>query len=185
MASTNAFPSDPAADLAAAEAAGQRLAGSLRLPSWFHTSLGAAIAVQIGTAAYGIADQSGPGMLVPVAGFLVFLVVAGVQVLRFRRLNGVRVDGLVSRAVLGTSTVSSLAYAAGFAGALWAAFEGSPWLAAVAAVAGGAAYAASAHLWWRSYQRDPAGHARAESRATLLGYGLVAVAALMLLVAVR
>ena len=62
-------PSDPAAELAAAEAARQRLTGSLRLPSWFHTSLGAAVAVQVGAAAYGIAEHSGGPMLVLAAGW--------------------------------------------------------------------------------------------------------------------
>jgi hypothetical protein len=181
----NALPSDPAGELAAADVARQRLTAALRLPSWFHTSLGVAVAVQIGTAAYGIEGQTGQRMLVLVAGCLVFLAVAVVQVARFRRLNRVRVDGLVSRAVLGTSNLSSLLYAAGFAGAVWAAFEGQPWLAAAAAVGGGAGYAASAHLWWRGYQADPAAHARAESRATVVGYCLLTVAGLVLLVALR
>jgi hypothetical protein len=181
----NALPGDPARELADAEVARQRLTGALRLPSWFHTSLGLATAVQIGTAAYGVSQQSGPPMVVLAAGTLLFLVVVFVQVVRFRRLNGVRVDGLVSRAVLGTSTLSSLAYSGGLAGAVWAAFEDQPWLAAAAAVLAGAAYTASAHVWWRRYLADPAGHARAESRATLLGYGLVAVAALVVLVALR
>ncbi len=185
MASTNAIPSDPAGELAAAEVARQRLAGALRLPSWFHTSLGVAVAIQIGVAAYGIAEQSNAGVLVALAGCVPFFVVALVQVARFRRLNGVRVQGLVSRAVWGTSTLSSLAECAGVAGAAWAAFEDQPALATVVAAVGGAAYAASAHLWWRSYQRDPAGRARAESPAMLAGLGVVAVAGLVLLLALR
>ncbi len=183
MASMNA--SDPAADLAAAEVARQRLTGGLRLPSWFHTSLGAAVAIHLGAAAYGIADQSGSGILVLFAGCLPFVAVAWVQVVRFRRLNGVRVAGLVSRAVLGTSTWSSMAEAAGLAGAAWAALEGQPWLAGAAAVAGGVGYAAGAHRWWLRYLRDPAGHARAESPWTLLAYGVVAVVALVVLIAAR
>jgi hypothetical protein len=151
MASMNALPSDSAGDLAAAEVARQRLAGSLRLPSWFHTSLGVAVAIHIGAAAYGIADQSGSGLLVILAGCLPFIAVAWVQVVRFRRLNGVRVAGLVSRAVLGTSTWASLAEAAGLGAAAWAALEGNPWVAGVAAVAGGVGYAASAHRWWLGY----------------------------------
>lgn len=176
---------DPTADLAAAEAARTRLSRRLRLPSGFHASLGAAIAVQVGATAYALVDQTAARMLVLVAGALVFLAVALVQVARFRRLNGVRVEGLVSRAVFGTSTRSSVLYAAGLAAAVWAAFEGLGWLAAAASVATGAAYAASAHLWWRDYQLDPAGHARAESRTTLLLYGLVAAGGLVALVAVR
>ena len=185
MASSNALPSDPAADLAAAELARGRLTGGLRLPSWFHTSLGVTVAAHIGAAAYGIAEQTGRGIAVAVAGCLPFVVVAWVQVRRFRRLNGVRVDGFVSRAVLGTSTWSVLAEMAGLGGAVWAAMEDHPGLAAAAAVAGGAGYAAGAHLWWRAYQRDPAGHARAESPATLVVYGLVAVVAFVVLVSLR
>ena len=185
MASMNALPSDPAGDLAAADVARQRLAASLRLPPWFHTSLGVAVAIHIGAAAYGIADQSGSGMLVLFAGCLPFVAVAWVQVVRFCRLNGVRVAGLVSRAVLGTSTWASLAEAAGLAGAAWAALEGHPWVAGLAAVAGGAGYAASAHRWWLGYQEDPAGHARAESVPTLVGYGLLAVVAIVVLVTLR
>ncbi len=74
---------------------------------------------------------------------------------------------------------------AGLGGAVWAALEGHPWLAAAAAVAGGAGYAASAHLWWRRYQEDPAGHARAESLTTLVLLGGVAVAGLVALLLAR
>jgi hypothetical protein len=185
MASMNALPSDPAGELAQADIARQRLTAALRLPSWFHTSLGAAIAVQIATTAYGVAEQSGAGLLVVAAGCLVFLTVAVVLITRFRKLNRVRVAGLVSRAVLGTSTRSSLVHLAAMAGAIWAAFEGQPWLVGLAAVAGGAGYAASAHLWWRGYRADPAVHARAESRVTMLGYGLLTLAGLVLLIAMR
>jgi hypothetical protein len=185
MASMNALPSDPAGELAAADNARRRLTAGLRLPSWFHTSLGVAVAVQVAATAYGVAEQSGAGLVVVAAGCLVFFAVAWLQLARFRRLNGVRVAGLTSRAVLGTSSQASLAEIAALGGAIWAAFEGQPWLVGLAAVAGGAGYAASAHLWWRGYQADPAGHARAESRATVVGYCLLTVAGLILLVALR
>lgn len=184
MESVNA-PSDPAADLADAEAARRRLAAGLRLPSGFYASLGVAVAVHIGSAVYGLLDPTGERLVALVAGALFFVGVAAVQVVRFRRINGVQVDGLVSRAVLGTSTWSSLAEAGGLAGGFWAAHEGLPWLAAAAAVAGGAAYAFGAHRWWRGYQADPAGHVRAESRPTLVAYGLVAVVALVALLVLR
>ena len=161
MASMDAFLPTPPASWQRPTSPVGGSTGGLRLPSWFHTSLGVAVAVQIGAAAYGIAEQTGGGIAVAVAGCLPFLAVAWVQVARFRRLNGVRVDGFVSRAVLGTSTWSVLAEVVGLGGAVWAAIEDQPGLAAAAAVAGGAGYAASAHLWWRGYQRDPAGHARA------------------------
>lgn len=176
MESMSALPSDPAADLAAAESARQRLTSSLRLPSWFHTSIGIATAVQIGTAAFGVSEGGGPRMAAVPVGIVVFVAVAVVQLVRFRRLNRARVDGLFSRAVLGTSYRSSLAYTAGFAGALWAAFAEQWWVAGVAAAAGGLAYAVSARLWWQDYLRDPAAHAQGESRAALALIGCVALA---------
>jgi hypothetical protein len=185
MASMNALPSDPTGDLAAAEAARQRLTRSLRLPSWFHTFLGAAIAVQVATAAYGIAEQSGAGLLLVGAGCLVFLAVALVLLARFRRLNGVWVEGFASRAVLGTSSRSSWVHLAAMGAAIWAAFEGQPWLVGLAAVAGGAGYAASSRLWWQEYLREPATHARAESRAVLAMGAVTFVAALVALVLYR
>lgn len=185
MESMSARPSDPAADLAAAETARRRLASSLRLPSWFHTSIGAAAAVQIGTAAFGLADGGGGSLAALVAGLVVFFGVAAVQLLRFRRLNRARVAGLTSRAVLGTSTRSSVAYSAGFAAALWAAFAEVWWLVGVAAVVGGLAYAVSARLWWQDYLKDPAAHARAESRATLVVVGCAALAGAAALVLAR
>jgi hypothetical protein len=178
-------PADPREALVLAEDARRRLTEGLRLPTWFHTSLGVAIAVQIGTAAYGVAGQTAPRMLVLVAGCLVFVVVAAGQVVRFRSLNRVRIDGLVSRAVLGSSPRSWLAYGAGFAGSTWAAFEGRPWVATLAAVAGGAGYALSSRLWWQAYVRDPAGHARAESLATRVLYGVLGVAGLVVLLVLR
>src|SRR4249919_849112 len=107
-------PRDVAAELADAEAMRSELAGSLRLPSWFHASIGAAISVQIGTATYTLATP-GASVLVLVAGLLVFATVAAVQLARFRGLNGVWVGGLASRAVLGTSTLSSIVYAGSLA----------------------------------------------------------------------
>jgi hypothetical protein len=181
----NAPSSDPTGDLAAAEAARQRLTRSLRLPSWFHSLLGAGIAVQVATAAYGIEDQSGAGLLLVGAGCLVFLVVALVLLARFRRLNGVRVEGFASRAVMGTSTRSTLVHLSAMGGAIWAAFEGQPWLVGLLAVAGGAGYAASSRLWWQEYLREPATHARGESRVVLALGAVTFVVALVALVLYR
>ena len=178
----DAVPSDPADDLAAAEAARARLTRSLRLPPWFHTFLGAAVAVQVATAAYGVEQQSGAGLLLVGAGCLAFLVVALVLLARFRKLNGVQVQGFTSRAVMGTSTRSSLVHLAAMGAAIWAAFEGQPWLVALASIVGGAGYAASSRLWWEGYLRDPAPHARAESRAVLAMGAVTLVAALVVLV---
>ena len=182
MESISALPSDPAAELAAAESARQRLAGSLRMPAWVYTSLGAAVSVQIGAAAYGLSDDaSGPRLIAVAVGALVFAAVAAVLWLRFRRLNGVRVGGLFSRALMGTSNVAALAETAGLGVAVWAALVGQWWLVVVASVAGGVGYAVSARLWWRDYQREPAAHAHGDSRATWTVVGLATVAGLVAL----
>jgi len=182
MESMSALPSDPAAELAAAETARQRLAGSLRTPSWFYTSLGVAVALQIGLTAYGLSDDaSGPRLIAIGVGALVFAAVAAVLWYRFRRLNGVRVGGLFSRALMGTSNRSVLAETLGLGAAVWAAMVGHWWLAVLASIAGGVGYAVSARLWWRDYQRDPAAHARGDSRATTVVIGLAAVVGLVAL----
>ena len=185
MASMNSLPTDPAGELAAADVARRRLTAGLRLPSWFHTALGAAVAVQVATTGYGIAEQSGAGLLVVGAGFLVFLAVAVLLLWRFRTLNGVWVERLASRAVLGMSDRSSLVHVAAVGGAIWAAFEGQPWLVGLAAVLGGAGYAASSRLWWQEYVSDPAGHARAESRAVVAVLAVSMLAGLVVLVLYR
>ena len=100
MASVNALPSDPAGELAAAEVARQRLTGGLRLPTWFHTSLGVAAAVQIGTAAYGIAGQGPPGPAVPIAASSARLLLLGVDGCRWC------VDPPAITGVVGTPSVS-------------------------------------------------------------------------------
>ena len=78
-------PSEAQAAIADADSARIRLASSLRLPSYFYSSIGAAIAVQIGTGATGIANQETRGMVVLAGGVLVFVLVAAVQLARFRR----------------------------------------------------------------------------------------------------
>ena len=87
--------------------------------------------------------------------------------------------------MLGTSTRSSLVHLAAMGAAIWAAFEGQPWLVGLAAVAGGAGYAASSRLWWREYLREPATHARGESRAVLAMGAVTFVVALVALVVYR
>jgi hypothetical protein len=170
-------PGDAGAELARAVALRARLAQSLRLPSWFHESIGAAIAVQVGATAYTLVQPSASvgSVAVLVAGLLVFGVVAAVQLQRFRRLNGVWLGGLASRSVLGTSTPSSLVYAASLASACWAASSGSGWLAAIAAVAGGIGYAVVGRLWWAAYHREPAKNARGEPAVFAAGVFLLAL----------
>lgn len=177
-------PRDAAAELARAEGMRAGLTRTLRLPSWFHESVGAAVAVQVATVAYAVAQPrvGVATVVVLVAGVVAFAVVAAVQLGRFRRLNGVWVGGLASRAVLGSSTLSSLVYAASLAAACWAALSVPGWwLSGAAAVAGGVGYALSGRHWWSTYLRDPVKNARGQSALYAAGCFVVAVAALVLL----
>ncbi len=148
-------PDDPSQDLAAADQARQRLAAGLRLPRGFYPALGVAVAIQIGTAAYGISGQSGTGLAVALAGVAVWLGVAAVALHRFRQINGVRVDGLTSQVIMGTGSLATGIYVCAFGAALWAAFASLWWLVVATAVVGGVGYALAARQWWRAYQQDP------------------------------
>jgi hypothetical protein len=178
-------PSEAQAAIAEAESARTRLASSLRLPSFFYRSIGAAIAVQIGTGATGIADQETWGMVVLSGGVLVFVLVAAVQLARFRRLNGAWLGGLASQVLLGTAGLASLTYVAAFALATWAALAGETWLTPIAAVAGGATYAWAGRRWWHGYQGAPAEHSRGEQAVVLAAAAVLALAFLVALVALR
>ena len=173
-------PDDPSSVLDAADHARQRLAAGLRLPTGLHPALAAAVAVQVGTAAYGIATQTVAGLAVALAGVAVFLGVAALALFQFRRINGVRVDGLASQIVLGTGATSTLVYMVAFGAATWAAFESRWWLVAAAAVAGGVGYAFGALRWWHAYQDDPAAHTGGASPRVL---AMLAVLACLGLVA--
>ena len=152
---------DPSSVLAAADRARQRLAGGLRLPTGLHPALAAAIAGQIGTAAYGIAAQTTTGLAFALVGVAVFAGVAALTLYQFRRINGVRVDDLTSQIVFGETTASTLVYAAAFGAATWAAFESR---------------------WWHAYRDDPAGHTGGVSPrvlAVLALFGCPALGALV------
>jgi hypothetical protein len=186
-------PEDAAAALVEAEASRTYLAGTLALPSFFYLAIGAAVAVQIATAAFGgdllggqrlgvMAEDQGWALAILLGGVALFVLVATTQLLRFRQLNGVWLGGLASRVVLGTAPAASISYAFALGGSIWGAFNGLWWLVALCAVAGGAAYALSGQRWWRRYQGDPASHSRGESAGWLAILGLVAIAGLVLLV---
>lgn len=174
-------PDSPRAALAAADEARHRLTAGLRPPTGLHPALALGIAVQIGTAAAGIAAQTVSGLALVLAGLAVFLGVAALLLHRFRRINGVRVDGLTSQIVLLAGTPASLLYLAALAAAIWAAFGSLWWLVAVAAAAGGVGCALAARTWWRGYRQDPTGHARGASPrvlgalAVLAGLGFAAL----------
>ena len=130
-------PEDPRTALAGADEARRRLTTSLRLPAGFFPVFAAGVAVQVGTAAYGIAAQTVTGVAVALAGVAVFLGVAALLLHRFSRVNGVRVDGLASQVVLAAGASASLVYLGALAVGIVAAFESRWWLVAVAAVVGG------------------------------------------------
>ena len=182
-------PDEARAALDKAASTRSQLAGALRLPPYFHPLLGAGIAVHVGLTAWaltsggassGRADARTLGLVA--IGLVVFVAVALVDVVGFRRLNGATVDGLVSRVVLGTGWLSSTVYAAGLALAVWAGFVDLPWLLVVVAVATGAGYAAAGVHWWSAYRADPERHAMAESRRQVAVVLLVVLACVVALV---
>ena len=152
------------------------------MPSWFFASLGAAIAVQIASTAVGVADPSSWKLAALASGIAVLVAVAGVQLARFRQLNGVRLGGLLSRVVLGTGTLASASYAVTAMAAILGAFDKRWWLVATSSIIGGALYALNGRRWLRAYRTEPALHARGESLTWLaLLTGVAALAGLALL----
>ena len=177
-------PDDPRSVLAVADQARQRMAAALRLPRGLFPALAAAVAVQLGCASLGIAQQTAAGLAALLAGLAVFLLVAALALRQFRRINGVRVDGLGSQIVLGTGPTSTLAYLGALAAATWAAFESLWWLVAVAAVAGGAGYALGVRQWWHAYRHDPVANASGASPRLLAVLAVLACLGLAVLVVV-
>jgi hypothetical protein len=174
-------PDDASAALAAADRARERLAGGIQLPRGLFPAVTVGLAIQVGTAAYGVAAQTVTGLAIALGGAAVFLGVAALALSRFRRLNGVRVDGLASTIILGTGTMSTLVYMGTFAAATWAAFDSRWWLVVVASVVGGAAYAWSAVRWWRAYRSDPVARAGGASPRMLTLLALAAVVGFVVL----
>ncbi|WP_405060732.1 hypothetical protein OG474_03605 [Kribbella sp. NBC_01505] len=148
-------PAEAAAALDDLQRSQSKLAAGLRLPSGFYVTIGLAISATIFLFARGLAGGTEQVPLLLLAGLVVFAVVAGIQVLRFRRLNGALVGSMVSQVVLGKGTLSSVTYAAALAGAVWAGYSGNWWLAALCAVAGGAGYVAGGMRWMRQYRAEP------------------------------
>jgi hypothetical protein len=167
-------PDDPRSVLAGADQARQRLADGLRLPTGMHSVLAAAVAVQVCAAAYGIAAQSTAGLAVALAGVAVLMGVAALLLYQFRRINGVRVDGLSSQIVLGTGGTSTLVYLGGFGVATWAAFDSRWWLVAAASVVAGVGYTFGTLRWWHAYRLDPAAHAGGVSPRVLAALAALA-----------
>jgi len=166
MESSNGWPTPEEAAVALAEAETSRtmLARGVVLPSLFDAAIGASITVQIATTALGLADIGGwAGWLLP-PGVAVFVLVAGIELARFRRVNGVWLGGFASRVVGGTATAASTSYVLSLGAAVWAGFDRAWWLVALCAVAGGVAYACSGCRWLRTYRAEPAAHGRGNRR---------------------
>ena len=176
-------PEDLAAVLDDAERSRSHLVDEMTLPGHYHAWIGGAVAFQIATTAIGLTLDRPWSPILILAGALVFGLVAGAQVQRFRQQNGAWVGGFVSRAVLGTAVTASLGYATGLASAVAAAFADLWWLAVLCAIGGGVAYALAGRRWWRRYREDPAGNARAESALMLAILVLLAAIGLGLLLA--
>jgi len=174
-------PRDPRSELAVADQARQRLAAGLRLPARLHLILAAAVAVQVGAAAYGIAAQTTAGLAVALAGIAVLMGVAALLLYQFRRINGVKVYGLSSQIVLGSGGTSTLIYMAGFGVATWAAFDSRWWLVAAAAVAAGVGYAFGTFRWWHAYRHDPSTHAGGASPRVFAAFAVLACLGLVAL----
>ena len=185
----NMEPAAAAAALDASDRARSAAARSVRVPPGHDVLMGAAVAAQIATAVIGIASADDVGATEGtvlgwvMSGVVVFLVVALIEVVRFRRINGVRLDGFTGRVVLGTDLRASLSYGGAAVVAYVAAASGLWWLALLVSSAGGAAYALCGRRWMRRYREVPERGLRTESRLLLGLYVAVAIVALGLLAA--
>lgn len=180
---TTPTPEDASAALRNATEARQHLAEAIVLPTFFFSSIAVAVAVQILTTAIGVAVQSATANAVLVTGLIAFCVVAGLQLLRFRRVNGVWVGGIASRVVFGSAKGATTAHMLAMAAAIGAALAEVWWLVALCAIAGGIAYSVSGGRWMQAYRGAPDRYSRAESGLLLVALALPVIGGLVLLVA--
>jgi hypothetical protein len=175
--------SDPASAAAAAlrdaDAASTRMAGAIRLPSGFLTSISAVVALQIATTAAGAGSDATWGGWALAGGLAAFLAVGATQLARFRRLNGVWLGGLADRVVLGTAPSAWIPYAAAIVMATWAASEDQWSLTGACAVLGGAAYGLSGRHWMQAFHAEPQRHGPGSSIIWLAILVLAAIAGLI------
>ncbi len=168
-----------------AERARDELAADLVLPPGYDLAIGAAVSFQIATSVVGLTVEDAWARSMLAVGVVVFGVVAGLQITRFRRANGVQVRGFVSRVILGSAMTASFGYAVALVAAYVAALRDLWWLAGLASLAGGLVYVLSGRRWLRAYRKEPDRLGRAESAlwmAVLVG---LAAAGLVLLVTER
>lgn len=175
-------PESAADALADAERTRRDFAAGVVLPAGYDYAMGTAIAVQVTTAAVGLTLDGAAAAVTVLGGVALFTVVAAIQLLRFRRANGVWLGGFASKVVLGTATTASLAYAASLFGALAAASQELWWLVGVLAIAGAVGYVISGRQWLHRYRNDPAGYGPGESVMWLISITVFAISGYVLLV---
>ena len=162
------------------------MARAVAFPRGHDAAIGAAVAVQIATTALvPFLDEGWVRWALLAGGVVLFGVVAGVQLWRFSRLNGVRVRGFASRVVGGTAVMASFGYAVSMVIAFAAAAQELWWLTGLAALAGGVVYVLSGRRWLRAYRQEPERLGRGESALWLALVVALAVAGLVLLVVER
>jgi hypothetical protein len=171
--------------LPGAEAGPASPAVHLVAPRLFFLPVGAAVAIQIGTTAAGLAGVGESPLWMVAAGFAVFLAVAAVQLARARRGNGICLGGLASRVIGGTAAAASTSYVLALAAAVWAAFAGAWWLLTLCAAAGGAAYALSGMWWVRRHGSGPTTRGREASSVWTAVSVVLSSAGLILLVSLQ
>jgi hypothetical protein len=110
-----------------------------------------------------------------------FVRMAALALPKFRRINGVTVDGLASRIVLAAGASASLVYFGALAAATWAAFRLAVGLAAVAAATVGIGCALGVRHGWHAQRRNCA-DARGASPRLLGGLAVLGCLALETLV---
>lgn len=178
--------SDPTPDAAAAalldaQRARDQFSQRLIVPSWFYASTGIAVAIQIAALAVGVTAQSLPGVGLAIAGVVPLAIVAVVQLVQFRRLNGATLSVLSGKVLLGGDAAASTTHLLAMGLAIWAAFAHSWWLVALCAIVGGIAYVLFGIRWMKSYRRNPADHGR-ESVLPIVVLAVPLVVAVVLLI---
>jgi hypothetical protein len=165
-----------------AERARDEWAQDVVLPPGHDVAIGAAVAIQIATAAIGLYVDATWAPWALAGGVVLFGLVAGLQLWRFTRLNGVRVRGFAAKVVFGSAMTASAGYAVAAVVAYVAAAQGLWWLTGVASVCGGVVYVLSGRRWLRAYRQEPARLGAGESTLWIALAMALAVAGLVLLV---
>ena len=117
--------------------------------------MGAAVSVQIATAAVAVTTSGARAGLLVLGGLVVFGLAAGAQLLRVRQHNGAWLGGFVHQATFGVSWPAALGYAVALVAAMVAADAHSWWLVGLAAICGGLVWSVAGVHWMRRYRAAP------------------------------